>query len=106
MSQEALTEFRQRYPQYRDLTDGDLAQKLIAKYPQYRDLLGDVATSPAASRTYTWGETIQGAIESFAPPALATVGGVGGAVLGGAAGGNGAVPGGITGGGGGGMGGG
>ena len=98
MPNETLVELRKRYPQYHDLTDGDLATAIIAKYPEYRDLLGDISKSKPAKSTYTMGPIAQSAIESLAPPLLATAGGVGGAFLGAAAGGIGAIPGGVAGG--------
>lgn len=94
-SAETLRDLRTRYPQYQDLSDAVLAQKLIAKYPEYQDMLGTVAASPKT--TYTFGQHVQSAIESVAIPAGATIGGVGGALLGGMAGGIGAIPGGVAG---------
>ena len=74
MSQEALQAFRQRYPEYRDLSDGELARKLVAKDPEWGPRVKDIAKNPAAGRIYTWGKTAQSAIESLAPPLLATAG--------------------------------
>lgn len=37
-----LQNFRTKYPQYSDISDGDLAQKLATKYPEYSDLVGKV----------------------------------------------------------------
>src|SRR2546428_2946918 len=36
----ALRNIRQKYPEYRELSDQDLATRIIAKYPVYRDVLG------------------------------------------------------------------
>ena len=44
MSTENLEKLREKYPQYRDIPDQELAQKIVAKYPQYNDILGDVAS--------------------------------------------------------------
>jgi len=44
MPLENLDLFRQRFPQYHDLSDQELAQSVLRKYPEYQDLFGDVAT--------------------------------------------------------------
>lgn len=43
MPVEALNKLRQKYPEYRDIPDRELARRIIARYPEYRDLLQDVA---------------------------------------------------------------
>lgn len=40
---DTLTKIRTKYPQYQDIPDQELAQKIVSKYPQYGDLLGDVS---------------------------------------------------------------
>ena len=42
----ALRNLRQKYPEYEDLTDQDLARRIIARYPMYGDVLGPVSESP------------------------------------------------------------
>ncbi len=45
-----LIKFREKYPEYGDLDDTTLAQKLASKYPEYGDLLGKVKVSqPSAN---------------------------------------------------------
>jgi hypothetical protein len=39
----ALARFREKYPQYADIPDQELARRIVEKYPEYRDILGDVA---------------------------------------------------------------
>lgn len=36
---DTLAKLRQKYPQYHDLSDVDLSQRIVKKYPEYRDLL-------------------------------------------------------------------
>lgn len=43
MPKDAIDRIRQKYPEYNDLSDQVLAQKILAKYPVYQDILGDVA---------------------------------------------------------------
>ena len=38
-----LARFREKYPQYADIPDQELARRIVEKYPEYRDILGDVA---------------------------------------------------------------
>jgi len=42
-----LQNLRQKYPEYSDLTDQDLARRIIAKYPMYRDVLSPISASYA-----------------------------------------------------------
>lgn len=37
----ALQKIRQKYPEYADLSDQELARRVLAKYPQYSDLVGE-----------------------------------------------------------------
>jgi hypothetical protein len=46
-AQEALRTFRAQYPQYNDLSDQALAQKIISKYPEYKDALTGIAAQPS-----------------------------------------------------------
>lgn len=41
---DALQKFRAKYPGYDDMSDQELATKLVTKHPEYRDILGDIAT--------------------------------------------------------------
>src|SRR5262245_50165772 len=78
-----LDAFRQKYPDYGDMSDIDLAQGLAAKYPEYADLPGKVRASeatPAATFTRTAvppeqkslpqyiGEEVTGGIKQAAHP--------------------------------------
>jgi len=38
-----MQKLREKYPEYNDMPDQELAQRVIAKYPVYEDLLGDIA---------------------------------------------------------------
>lgn len=46
MPSDYLRRLRQKYPQYADIPDQQLAQLILKKYPQYQDVLGDVAAGP------------------------------------------------------------
>src|SRR5262245_42558082 len=42
-----LDNFRQKYPQYDDMSDEDLANRLANKYPAYKDLPSRLTTQPS-----------------------------------------------------------
>lgn len=42
----ALYRLRQKFPEYRDLSDQEAALRVIKLYPVYEDLLGDIAREP------------------------------------------------------------
>lgn len=44
MPVEILQRLREKYPQYHDIPDAELARRILAKYPQYQDALGDIAS--------------------------------------------------------------
>src|SRR2546425_7473645 len=54
MPAEYVQKIRDKFPgSYDDLSDQELAAKVITKYPEYRDVLGDVANPPnAVTRAY------------------------------------------------------
>lgn len=90
MSQQALQKLRAQYPEYSDLSDQDLASKVIKAYPEYQDLLGDVtqARKPTFTMAHrpgspTVGQYAQSALEELSVPVGALLGGAAGAAMGG-----------------------
>ena len=47
MPQEYIDEIRRRFPEYDDLSDQELASRLLERCPDYEPVLGDVARSRA-----------------------------------------------------------
>lgn len=86
---EFSTKIKAKYPQYADLDDRDLAQKIIAKYP---DAYGDVTFEPEAKSPDLASLLYHGLIEGGAM----TLGGAAGATLGAGAGPVGAAAGGTA----------
>lgn len=106
---DALQNFRSKYPGYDDLSDQELASKLVAKHPEYNDILGNIASNGTAqiktgNLTPSGGEQVagptispHGLFNAIAPtkeqlPEIigttvgAMAGGIPGAILGGGAG--------------------
>ena len=54
MAQQTLEQFgqtiKQKYPQYNDLSDTDVANKVLAKYPQYKDMVSTAPTTDTSSQ--------------------------------------------------------
>ena len=50
---EELTRFREKYPQYNDVGDGELAGMLAAKYPAYKDLPSRVIQTPTTTPEFS-----------------------------------------------------
>lgn len=63
MPLEHLQALREKYPQYADIPDQQLASQVVAKYPQYRDILGDVADLGVAG-----GRNVDTSIAPTPPP--------------------------------------
>jgi hypothetical protein len=51
LPQEYIGEIRRRFPEYDDLSDQELASRLLERYPDYEPVLGDVARSRYAPDT-------------------------------------------------------
>lgn len=65
-----IQNFRQKYPQYNDMSDGELAQKLASKYPDaYGDLPGKVKTSQGSGM---FGKAVKAVEGFFTPEHVAT----------------------------------
>ena len=54
-----LEVLRKKYPQYKDLSDKDIGEKMLAKYPQYQDMVDDnVQSEDKPSLPYRIGKAI------------------------------------------------
>lgn len=96
MPKENLIKLREKHPEYNDIPDKELAQRVVEKYPEYSDLLGDIATgslTPSFEEQKAGAviapEKIPGFVKSLLPtkeelPELA--GSIGGEIAGGAGG--------------------
>ena len=66
MANQILQNFRAKYPQYNDLDDTTLTNKLITKYPQYQDTLISKQTLKEATPINVTAETIKGTARDIA----------------------------------------
>jgi len=60
-----ITNFRKQYPDYGDLNDLSLAEKLAAKYPEYSDLPAKVKAETSIPRKPWWHEPAKAGLETL-----------------------------------------
>ena len=83
--QELGQQIKSKYPQYGNMSDEDVANKVIAKYPQYKSQVTDASSTtpsqPAQPKNYGIGEMLGSAVANIPKSIGGLIGGVGSAIL-------------------------